>query len=419
MSASSRVTLSRDGQPLLHDLREGADEGWIVVERFDPVQLEPELRSALPCFHVQVPEDLQMVGNESDGRDEHLANALAVEAVELVENVRPEPRLAGRARALEGERPAVAKAGACGDEARGREQLVLVGIPRVEDPRGQRVRREHDPRVGAADAVGDHVEERWTVVPAFDELQLRASLERRLEPLAVLADRHSGVVRREHEADDPRRAPGQRGGDRLGDAGAPVLHPDEDRDAELTLERRALRLGDVVERRPSADPAVALGQLLDGFVGDRLAAADVLEVRPDVVRARRASIGHQDHGIAHAATSVRSWTSSTRRRKTAGSVSGTTPWPRLKMWPGRPPARASTSSAPAATRSQGPSRAAPSRLPWIPWSWPTRSQAASSGTRQSTPITSPPTSARSSSRCASPVAKWMVGTSTAASTRAE
>ena len=50
----------------------------------------------------------------------------------------------------------------------------------------------------------------------------------------------------------------------------------------------------------------------------------------------------------------------------------------------------------------------------MPRSWPTRSQATSSGTRQSTPITSPPASARSSSRCASPVAKWIVGTSTAA-----
>jgi hypothetical protein len=37
----------------------------------------------------------------------------------------------------------------------------------------------------------------------------------------------------------------------------------------------------------------------------------------------------------------------------------------------------------------------------------------------STPITSPPAAARSWSRCASPVAKWIVGTSTASSTRAE
>ena len=40
------------------------------------------------------------------------------------------------------------------------------------------------------------------------------------------------------------------------------------------------------------------------------------------------------------------------------------------MCPGRPPARASTSSAPASTRSHGPSSSAGSRLPWTPRSSP-------------------------------------------------
>ena len=65
--------------------------------------------------------------------------------------------------------------------------------------------------------------------------------------------------------------------------------------------------------------------------------------------------------------------------------------------PGRPPARASTSSAPASTRSHGPSSSAGSRLPWTPRSSPTTSQPASSGTRQSSPITSPPARASSAS----------------------
>ena len=63
------------------------------------------------------------------------------------------------------------------------------------------------------------------------------------------------------------------------------------------------------------------------------------------------------------------------------------------MCPGRPPARASTSSAPASTRSHGPSRSAGSRLPWTPLSSPAASQPASSGTRQSSPSTSPPVAA--------------------------
>ena len=36
---------------------------------------------------------------------------------------------------------------------------------------------------------------------------------------------------------------------------------------------------------------------------------------------------------------VRACTSSTRRPRSSGSVAGRTPWPRLKMWPGRPSAR--------------------------------------------------------------------------------
>src|SRR4029453_11690937 len=55
------------------------------------------------------------------------------------------------------------------------------------------------------------------------------------------------------------------------------------------------------------------------------------------------------------------------------------------MCPGRPPAAASTASAPASTLSQGPSRTAPSRLPWTPRSRPTASHASSSRARPPEP----------------------------------
>ena len=89
------------------------------------------------------------------------------------------------------------------------------------------------------------------------------------------------------------------------------------------------------------------------------------------------------------------------------------------MCPARPPARASTSSAAASTRSHGPRSTAGSRLPCTARSSPTTSQPQSSGSRQSSPITSPPAraSARSSSSVA-PVPKWIVGASTAARIRA-
>ena len=76
----------------------------------------------------------------------------------------------------------------------------------------------------------------------------------------------------------------------------------------------------------------------------------------------------------------------------SSGVVGRMPWPRLKMCPGRPAARRRTSSAAASRRSSGPSSSVGSRLPWMPRSWPMRVHASSSGSRQSTPITSPPAS---------------------------
>ena len=67
---------------------------------------------------------------------------------------------------------------------------------------GQRVRREDDVRVRAADLVGEQLDEAGLVVPAVDEAQLGAVVERLLELVAIALDRERGVVRREHEADD-------------------------------------------------------------------------------------------------------------------------------------------------------------------------------------------------------------------------
>ncbi len=168
--------------------------------------------------------------------------------------------------------------------------------------------------------------------PALDEAQLGPARERRLQTLPVPVDRQLRVVRGEHEADDRLRATGQRFFDRVRDSRLPVLHPHEHGHAELGCQSRPLALGDLVERRAPPDPAVALGQLLDGRIRHGPALADVLEVGPNVLDPLRAAVGHENDGGLHAATfAVRSWTNSTSRLRSAGSVSGSTPWPRLKM----------------------------------------------------------------------------------------
>ena len=133
------------------------------------------------------------------------------------------------------------------------------------------------------------------------------------------------------------------------------------------LERCGLAPGDLDERR-AADDAVAPRELVDELRIRLATAADAGKVgaessRPATRASRRSSGGRRaarrrsrdDLGVMPRAVS--SWTRSTSRRSRPVSVSGSTPWPRLKTWPGRPPASASTARAPASVASQ-PARSA-------------------------------------------------------------
>src|SRR5690606_39384453 len=81
----------------------------------------------------------------------------------------------------------------------------------------------------------------------------------------------------------------------------------------------------------------------------------------EVVRRGGRAVGHDHEAGGHDGLDV--WTSSTSRSSTDGSVSGRTPWPRLKMWPGRPPLAARTARASAANPGQRAGHPAGARLP--------------------------------------------------------
>jgi hypothetical protein len=123
---------------------------------------------------------------------------------------------------------------------------------------------EHDVRVGGAQPVGPELDERRVVVPAVEEEQLRAVDERVLDLGAVAADRHPRVVRREHEPDDRGRSARERAVHGVGNPRRPVLHPREDGQPQLPLERGPRPLRDLVQRVPILDPepSVAGGQIL-------------------------------------------------------------------------------------------------------------------------------------------------------------
>ena len=83
------------------------------------IELSIEVTDGMPAgtslrgLVVEIPADLEMVGDEADGTDQHLANPATVQLPEMVEDVGPEPRLAGLGLALKGERPCLERCALC------------------------------------------------------------------------------------------------------------------------------------------------------------------------------------------------------------------------------------------------------------------------------------------------------------------
>ncbi len=123
---------------------------------------------------------------------------------------------------------------------------------------------------------------------------------------------------------------------------------------ELRLDRRALLLDDPRQRRAAADRAVAVQQLLEQVGRRRAAAPDVRVVGLDLVEAVGAAVGHEEDGVGGHRDAPLSWTRSTRRARRSGSVPGSTPWPRLNTWPGRPAFWSRTQRAPSSTAGPRP-----------------------------------------------------------------
>src|SRR5439155_9498978 len=111
----------------------------------------------LARLDIEVPQNLEVVRDEPDRAEEHLLDTLRMQPLQLVDDVRSEPRLPGRALTLEGEAP-VLDVGSLRDEPRRLEQLVAVRIALLENPSGKRIRREHDVCIRTPDPVSEHVE---------------------------------------------------------------------------------------------------------------------------------------------------------------------------------------------------------------------------------------------------------------------
>src|SRR5439155_13014008 len=146
-----------------------------------------ELSGQLRRLVVQVPADLEVVGDEPDRADQHVPNALRVKFPQVVEDVGPEPGLTRLGLALEGERPCLERCALC-DQLGGLEELLFVWVARIENAGGQRMSGEDDMGVRSAHALRDQLDEARLVVPALDERELGSTAEPAFQLVAVARD---------------------------------------------------------------------------------------------------------------------------------------------------------------------------------------------------------------------------------------
>ncbi len=337
----------------------------VVVHARGAVEGQAVRCGAVGGLDVEVVEHLEVVGDEPAGAHDHARRRRrpSRELVDHREDVGADPRLGGAAGRLPGDLPVVAlgrgrpraatasaverSSSGYGSPAAmircGSEWAVNSTRTRPPFARASRPTR-------AARSSARNVDERRLDRPTLDaDHRDAAPTRRRLAgPIEVLADRVRRVVRCEHQPDDRCRTRRRRVGPRRLDLRIGVLEAERHVESagrgsiERRLQAVALGLGELrrAGRRPRS-PRSGRSRSASGLGRRRTPAADVGVVRLDLVgmcaacrrpsaprrRAaswsavhgahRRALVDEVDDGLQH-----------------AGSVSGWTPWPRLKMWPG-------------------------------------------------------------------------------------
>ena len=219
---------ARDGTPSARraipaSVRTNAGSAFGISIRSTP---HPELGRALLRLDVDVPADLEMVGDEADRADEHVVDAV-LRAARRDGRGCPARATARRSATRSGTRSSTGRRGLRPRRrgATSRAAGPCTGRPSRGCAPGSECAVKTTCASRAAHAVGEQLDEARLVVPALDERELGAARERLLELVAVALDRERRVVRREHEPDDALGAAGERRLRGVGDARRPVLHP--------------------------------------------------------------------------------------------------------------------------------------------------------------------------------------------------
>ena len=303
-------------------------------------------RAPSPRLGVEVPADLEVVGDEADRADEHVARRRA-RAGRRGGRGCPARATARRSATRSGTRTTSRRARRARRRARDvSSSWSSYGSPSSRIRAGQRVRGEDDVRVGAADAVGEQVDE--ARARRASSRRRRARRGRRAPPRAARGSRRStapssaGRARGRRSVRRRRRA---RASTASAIRGVQCFMPVKT--GTPSSRSSAARVSSVIafsgELVLDPERAVALDEVLEQLGPDRPPAADVGVVGGHVLEPLGRPVRHQDDGatLITRGTPTRAPRGRARRagRARPGRCRGSTPWPRLKMWPGRPPAR--------------------------------------------------------------------------------
>src|SRR6266851_2785029 len=255
--------------------------------------------------------------------------------------------------------------------------------------------------------------QRRTLRPSSDKLHFDASRGRQQRP-PVQAYAGSRVLRCEANRFDVRHAVHPQLRNHVRNIRMPVAHPHIHFCAtqcllqQTTLRHRPLRQRRSLHTRslPQPNLCISVLQFLHNLLGQRPSPRHLAQILRHLTQHIRRPMREQQHSaLPHLQTSslsahgrLSSFTHSTTRITLCTGVPGTMPCPTLKMCPGRPAAASSTARTRSFNTSSGANSEIGSRFPCTAQPAPTAFQPTSSGTLQSSPITSAPVSLIAGSR---------------------
>ena len=220
---------------------EHAHERGIGVRHLDPAQPEPELAAPAPRRLVSMSQRISRWSEtKPTGQRRTSLHPAPGQLVEMVEDVRAEPRLARRGVALERERPVV-DARLLRDEPARLEQLVAIRVALGEDARsGSECAVKttwRRPGARSPHTLRQQLDEAGLGAPALHERELGPAGERLLElaPVRRRSTWPSSAARARARREPAPLATARL--HRVGDPRRPVAHAGEDGRAELSLER--------------------------------------------------------------------------------------------------------------------------------------------------------------------------------------